>query len=71
VFFSVSLAEEFSRSICLHSYIEVRSTLTQGYKHSPHMFNQVLGQDLEGIVTLCSRSFAVLTNPGGLPSGFH
>ena len=48
-FFSVSLAEE-SRYLFAFTYRGKQYTYTrmpQGFKHSPHLFNQVLKNDLE------------------------
>jgi len=50
-FFSVPLAEE-SQYLFAFTYRDKKYTYTrlpQGFKHSPHVFNQVLGQDLEGL----------------------
>jgi len=77
-FFSVPLAEE-SQYLFAFTYRGKKYTYTrlpQGFKHSPHVLTQVLGQELEGLAlngTLlhCRLSFTVLTNPGGLPSRFY
>ena len=50
-FFSVPLAEE-SQYLFAFTYRGKKYTysrLIQGFKHSPHVFNQVLGQDIEGL----------------------
>lgn len=51
-FFSIPVAEE-SRYLFAFSYAGKQYTYTrmpQGYKHSPHIFNQVLKADLEDLI---------------------